>query len=124
MQKVDSNISIQQLGVLGLILFLLTNWSPLLFFVLVLLLGSLAELGIVRRIAGLWQRGLTAIGNVNSKILLTALFYIFITPYAYLFRVFHRASTRTFMGKDADVRTSWGDPDGGIVSRESFERLW
>jgi type VI protein secretion system component VasK len=123
MQQVDQKISIGQISALLLVIYLISGHRWLVAVVILLLLGSLAELRAMDLISKVWQKGLHTIGSFNRRVLLGLVFYAFITPYAFVYRWSNRAAERRFMGKDGNS-TTWDDPDAPIGSKTSFERLW
>ena len=68
-----------------------------------------------------WDKFAVLIGRVNSRIILTLLFYLFLTPAAFLFRLFNRQAAGDFTDKTR--KTQFKDRSG-IFSRESFEKPW
>ena len=68
-----------------------------------------------------WDKFAVFIGRVNSRIILTLLFYLFLTPVSFLFRLFNREAAGDFTDKTR--KTQFKDR-AGAFSRESFEKPW
>ena len=68
-----------------------------------------------------WDKLAGLIGRVNSKIILALLFYLFLTPMAFLYRLFDRKAAGNFTDKTR--KTQFQDRSGAF-SRESFEKPW
>ncbi len=71
-------------------------------------------------IAKSWLRFSTALGTVNTRIILTAIFYLFLTPLAFFFRLF----SGDFMKIGKNSTESLWDKRDHIYSREDLEKLW
>ena len=68
-----------------------------------------------------WDKFAGLMGRVNSKIILTLVFYLFLTPMSFLFRLFNREAAGDFTDKTR--KTQFKDR-AGAFSRESFEKPW
>jgi len=68
-----------------------------------------------------WDKFAGFIGRVNSKVILTLIFYLLLTPISLLFRLFDRKAAGDFTDKTR--KTQFKDRSGAF-SRESFEKPW
>ena len=124
MPKLDLRDSLEQMSLVLLVIFLLTKRPWLLFVAGFLLVGSLSNWKFMNLATQLWQQLLEVLSRVTRTILLTTLFYIFLTPYAALFRFAHRQESQRFLGPAKSEGTSYVAIDTPYASRESFERVW
>ncbi len=96
-----------------------TKW--LLWLAIALTLGNACDSRITTSIAGYWMRFAAFIGNINSKIILFLLFYLVLTPIAFLYRIFNRDQVEHFRKNRQqtyfeDIKKNYG--------RKDFENLW
>lgn len=77
--------------VAGLVLFALVLSLQALHVIALVLLGiALVSPFLSEKIAMLWLKLAHGMGKVNSLLLLSVIFYLVLTPWAFLFRLFHR----------------------------------
>lgn len=74
------------------------------------------------RIAGGWLAFGHALGAVNSRILLSLIFYLFLTPIALLARA-ARGDFLALKRRSAPDRSYW-EPRGHTYTRVDLEKLW
>lgn len=113
------------LGVLALAVLVvsyLVDCPALLWLQLVLLLCLIFDLRLGHWIAAGWLRFAHVLGAINSRILLTVIFYGFLVPFAWLYRRVHKAGVAQFRGKATTA--SAFQPVVNPTSRQSFERIW
>ncbi len=72
-------------------------------------------------IAFTWNRFGRALGEINSRIILTLAFYAVLTPTALLYRLFNKKSAGDF--KEKKPVTYFHDATKDY-SRDSFKKLW
>jgi hypothetical protein len=77
---------------------------------------------VARLIAKAWLRLATALGAVNSRILLGAIFYLFLTPIALLARLFHRDFLH--LDRRAGADRSYWQPRDRAYTAEDIRKLW
>ncbi|MFH1369430.1 MAG: hypothetical protein ABII64_09935 [Elusimicrobiota bacterium] len=68
-----------------------------------------------------WTKFAHFIGRINTKILLSLIYYLFLTPISALFRIFNKEAAGNF--KDKSRKTFFKDKTGEITP-ENFEKLW
>ncbi len=61
------------------------------------------------------------IGRINSRILLTLIFFLFLTPIAWLYRLFNRTLVDHFL---ADTRASTFQERNHRWEPADFEKIW
>ncbi len=96
----------------------------------VVVLGSLGALLVVaglfvppaaRAFHTAWMRFAVLLGHVNSRVLLTLVYYLGVTPYGFVTRLVGRDPLRR-RGKQAD--SYWVERKATRQTREQFERLF
>jgi hypothetical protein len=86
-----------------------------------LLLAGLFAPALARRFHVLWMRLAAALGYVNSRVLLTVMFYGVFTPYGLVSRLIKRDPlSRRGVKRD----TYWTERTGTRQTRDGFERLF
>ncbi len=83
---------LETMGVLAaasLIFGLIFKVAALLFLALALLIVGLFIKGLARLITRGWLKFAEVVGGINSRIILAAVFYLFLTPIALVFRMIH-----------------------------------
>jgi len=93
----------------------------LLWIAVALLGGSTFENRVILLIARGWMRFATFIGNINSKILLSVIFYLIMTPLAIAYRLTHKRSVDHFTH---DTKKSYFDDIQPVCGKETFEKVW
>ncbi len=76
---------------------------------------------VAKMLARAWIKFSETIGHVNSRILLTLIYFVVLVPVALLYRVFNRKTTDYFAGRKLDSCFISSDRN---FSRESFEKTW
>ena len=72
-------------------------------------------------IAKCWMKLGSFIGSFNSKILLTLVFYLILTPIAGIYRIFNKDLVNHFNSKG---KNSYYKDINVTYKKESFENLW
>jgi hypothetical protein len=67
-----------------------------------------------------WLKFSNLLGTVNTRIILTAIFYVFLTPLAFIFRLF----SGDFMRIGKNKPESLWDKRDHTYRREDLEKLW
>ena len=88
---------------------------------LALLVTGLLLPALARRFHVLWMTVAAALGYVNSRVLLSVLFYLVFTPYGFVSRLFGRDPLRR---RGAATESYWTPRDRTRQTREGFERLF
>ena len=104
-----------------LIAFFAFKLKFLLVMALLLLIGSAFETRIAAMIAKGWLRFADIIGRINSRIILSIVFYLILTPLAILYRLFHKGGADNFR---SNKRKSYFDNTGSAYNKEFFEKMW
>lgn len=88
-------------------------------------MGMNARNGTFSRLAGgfaaAWLKFAGALGRINSFLLLSVVFYVFLTPLALLYRAVSGRGRSCFFYKDTVTMFRDGTPDR---SPSSFEKTW
>lgn len=113
--------TINVLALVALIAFVLSKAFWLVLTALILLLLGLFKNPIATIIATYWMKFAMFIGNINSKIILTLVFYVILTPLAFLFRYFNKEIVNHFKNKKQD---SYFEDLNITYNKEVFERVW
>ncbi len=87
---------------------------------LVLMIGLLFEIPAVDVIARWWMRFGSFIGHINSRIVLSAAFYLILTPLAFIYRLFNSGPVEHFT-KDRHPSYFENTANPG---KEDLEKLW
>jgi len=93
----------------------------LLWLAVLLCLGNAFESRATAAVARYWMRFARMLGSVNSRILLTLLFYLVLTPLAFLYRIFNRDKAAHFL---ENRKTSYFEEVRKTYGPEDFEKLW
>ena len=72
-------------------------------------------------IARAWKDFSLAIGNFNSRVLLFVIYYVFLTPIAYLFRLFNKDLVSNFTDRK---RESLFKDVNKSYAKGLFEKMW
>ncbi len=96
MEKKEVQTTLSVLALFSLFLYLFFSVRYTVETAALLLVLSLFENPIAKGIAYLWLSFSRFIGFINSKIILTLLFYLFIVPISLLFRLFNSDKKRFF----------------------------
>lgn len=102
-----------------LILYTIFSFSWALYAALFLLVISLVDNPLSTLIVRAWLGFSRGIGAVNSTIILTLMFFFFLTPIAFFYRIFNKKSVHYF-NKRADK--SYFVDEQRSYTKESFER--
>lgn len=83
-----------------LIAFTFWNNSIFLWMAILLLIGAASGSRLNFYIASYWLKFSRIIGEINSRILITLVFFIILTPVSALFRMFNKAAVAQFKSND------------------------
>ncbi|NPU83480.1 MAG: hypothetical protein HPY65_03245 [Syntrophaceae bacterium] len=104
-----------------LIAFLIFGSRWLLWAAVFLAVANTFENRLTTAIAKGWLAFAQWIGRINSRILLTLIFFLFLTPIAWLYRLFNRTLVDHFR---ADTRTSTFQERNHRWEPADFEKIW
>jgi hypothetical protein len=88
---------------------------------LFLVAGSAFESRITTAIAKGWMKFGHVIGTFNSKLILTIIFFVVLTPIAFLFRLFNKHLVDHFK---VNNRSTYFDDLNKSYEKSDFEKLW
>lgn len=119
--KNDSKKVIDVLTLAMLTMFIFFGYEWLLGAAFLLVLGNIFDSRITSAIARYWIKFSLLIAGINTKIILTVLFYLILTPVAFVYRLFNRELTDHFYGKK---KTSHFENKFSTYKKEDFIRQW
>jgi hypothetical protein len=93
----------------------------LLHIVLVLLFLMAFPNPVGKLLAGAWLKFSEIIGHINSRIILTLIYYFVLVPVSLLYRIFNKTTVAYFNGKKPD---SYFINSDRTFSKQSFEKTW
>lgn len=109
------------LAVFFLIFYYISKKTVFIIIALTLLVIAVLFKKIASRIASFWLAFSHILSNVNSKIILTLVFYLVLTPLAFLRRLFDRDHLKLKRNPRA---TTYFDSRDHTFKREDFEKVW
>jgi hypothetical protein len=121
MNRPETLKTISVLAAALLIAYLIFAAAWLLWIALLLLIGNAFESRITGAVAEYWMRLAAALGRINSKIILTLIFFCVLTPIAFLYRMFNRVAVARFR---ENRQNSYFDDVDKSYTREDFEKVW
>ena len=104
-----------------LILNLFLRREALEYVALALLLIGLFVRPMARLISRVWLKFAEMLGAVNSKILLSIVFFLFLTPLAFLFRLFSKNPLR--LKRESGTQSLYIERNH-LYTRSDFEKMW
>lgn len=121
MNRIDVFKTVNILALVSLIAFTIFSTQWLLWIAVILLLGNAMESRITTLIAEYWMKFAAILGNFNSKIILSLLFFVVLTPIAFVYRLLNRDLVAHFR---LNVRQSYFDDIGKSYVKSDFEKIW
>lgn len=121
MNKSEINKTLAVLAFVFLIAFVIFETKWLLWTALFFCAGNVFENPLTSAIARYWLKFAEALGKINSRILLTIMFFAILTPLALVYRRFNKDKVDHFLVNDRD---SYFDDVQKTYSPEDFEKLW
>ncbi|MBI5326766.1 MAG: hypothetical protein HZB80_00480 [Deltaproteobacteria bacterium] len=122
--KRDREIELETIIVLslaGIVLFLIFKAKIFVLLSLIFLLVSLLSRRLTSVISGLWLSFSHHLGAFNSKIILMLIFYLFLTPIAFVFRIFNK---NPLLIKRVNSIESYYIVRNYMPNRKDFEKVW
>jgi len=104
-----------------LVLNLLSQQKWLVYASLALLLTGLFVKPVARLISRLWLKFAELLGAFNSKVILTLVFFLFLTPLAYLFRLFSKNPLQ--LKKTSAAKSLYQERNHRYCSTD-FKKMW
>lgn len=119
MPKIEVIKTINVIALALILIYLIFNivWVGWLGFILLVI--ATFEIPLDNFIAKYWMKFAGVLGFINSRILLTLVYYVMLTPIAILFRVFNKNITDHFKTKKVSLETT-----NVTYNKEFFERVW
>lgn len=121
MQRLETFRTIAVLTVAFLLAYLIFGSPWLLWIAVFLSLGNTFENKITTAVAKYWMSFASILGNINSRIILTLMFFVVLTPTAFLYRIFNRDKVNHFL---KNTRSSYFIDVRKKYRREDFEKIW
>ena len=123
MKRLDIVQTLNILSAAFMILYLLFARKWIFYIAAILLLLSILDkLAISKFIAKLWVSFGKWIGEINTKIILSIVFYFILTPVAFLYRFFNKEKIKHFK---EDSKTSFFENlKTGNYEKRDFEKPW
>lgn len=121
MNQIDTFKTVNVLTLAFLIGYLVFSINWLLWVAFLLAIGNAFESRITSWIAEYWMKLAGILGNFNSKIILSVMFFIVLTPLAFVYRLFNRELVNHFR---KNQRRSYFDDVNKSFTKSDFEKLW
>lgn len=112
-EKVAETILVMLVGFL--IIFYFTKWQWLLVLDIFVGLSFVVYYPLAKNIVKGWLKFSEILGLINGKIILSIIFFLFLTPLSYLYRLFNK--------KELLKKSSWKKRNHKFDSSE-FEKVW
>ena len=109
------------LAAMLLIVKVIFNVEWLYFVTLALLLIALLSKRSCSKVAELWLRVTNLIGTTITIIIMTLIYYLFLTPIALLYRLLRK--NQVMLKKDKNIVTYYNDYNKTFTKRD-FEKMW
>ena len=109
------------LAAMLLIMKVIFNVEWLYFVTLALLLIALLSKRSSSKVADLWLRVTNLIGTTITIIIMTLIYYLFLTPIALLYRLLRK--NQVMLKKDKNIVTYYNDYNKTFTKRD-FEKMW
>jgi energy-coupling factor transporter transmembrane protein EcfT len=110
------------LAILFLILSFVVKEHLLVVVSIIFLMGLLLKLDFVFSVASLWHRFFVWIVTALSTVFLTIVFYTFITPYSFIYRIMQRKSIREYLRGPSENSSYFNI--NKKYDQESFKKPW
>ncbi|MEI8173819.1 MAG: SxtJ family membrane protein [Deltaproteobacteria bacterium] len=121
MNQIDTFKTVNVLTLAFLIGYLVFSINWLLWVAFLLAIGNAFESRITSWIAEYWMKLAVIVGNFNSKIILSVIFFIVLTPIALVYRFFNQELVNHFR---KNQRQSYFDDVNKSFTKSDFEKLW
>lgn len=121
MDRTDSYKTLVSISTALLVLYLKTRNELLIYTTLILFLFSLFSLELYTRLFQLFRLLFKAIGLKVSAVVLGLVYFLFLVPTAFLYRILNPESYEFFY---KDTRSSYFDPPFFDHASENLEKLW
>tara|TARA_B110000881_G_C18482187_1_gene467144 strand:- start:363 stop:725 length:363 start_codon:yes stop_codon:yes gene_type:complete len=112
-EKIYETILVMAIGFL--VIFLLSKWNWLLILDILIVFFSLISFSIANFIANKWMLFAEKFGEFNNKIILSLIFFLFLTPISFFYRLFNK--------KEQFQNTAWKKRQNQFTE-SNFEEVW
>ena len=119
--RINTQETLNILAIAGLILHMVFASKGFLFLTLLFLILNTFKNRLADRIADLWMGFSHLLGEVMSRVILSLIFFLFLTPLACMVRLFHPALGAHFKTKKEG---SYFEECGSPYTKEDFKNLW
>jgi len=109
------------LAIAILIAFAIWNEKWLLWSAIILLIGAASNSRVNFIIAQYWLKLSKLLGEINSKILLSIVFFIILTPVAFLYRIFNKGDSEHFK---KNKKNSYFAIVDRTINKKYFTKQW
>lgn len=121
LDRLATSKTINVLTLAVLIVFLVFGAQWFLWLALLLSLGNAFESRITSALARYWIKFAAVLGAFNSKVILTLIFYLILTPLALVYRIFNRHLVDHFR---VNKRRSYFEERNKTYTQADFEKTW
>lgn len=121
MDRIDILKTINVLTLALLISYLLFSAHWLLWIACLLVLGNVFESRITAWIAKYWIKFAHYFGIINSKVILSIIFFLVLTPVAFIYRFFNKDMVEHFK---VNGKMSYFDNINKPYKKSDFEKVW
>jgi hypothetical protein len=124
-EKSPDQIALETMAVLAFVSIavgLFFKLNALLYIALCLLFIGIFLKGLSIRIAGAWLKFSTVLGGISTRVVLTVIYFVFLTPIAFLYRVFH-GDFISLKRQGVAGSTYWSERNYDYISKD-FENPW
>jgi len=104
------------------ILFLILEKEILLFLLIIILLGLVLKLNFLNYVAQKWKLFISYLGTLLSNTILTIIFYLIISPYSFIYRLFNKNNFNHFFKKTN--KNSYYIKTNINYTSSFFKKLW
>ncbi|MCX5814197.1 MAG: hypothetical protein NT178_16880 [Proteobacteria bacterium] len=124
-EKNPDRIALETMAVLALVSIaagLFFKLNALLYIALCLLFIGIFLKGLSIRITHAWLKFSAILGGISTRVVLTVIYFVFLTPIAFLYRVFH-GDFISLKRQDAAGTTYWNERNHDYTPMD-FENPW
>ena len=120
----QNSAELETLGVLSaffLVLNVITHRQVFVYSALGLLMIALFVKPLAKVLSGAWMKFAEVLGTFNSKLILSVVFFLFLTPLALMYRLFNKNSLQLKRGSKTGTLFITRDH---VYSKADFEKMW
>ncbi|MEK7570698.1 MAG: hypothetical protein AAB553_00350 [Patescibacteria group bacterium] len=113
--------TITVLVLVSLLVYAVNHNALFLLLAIILLINNVFFFWVNKLITKYWLKFAEVLGNVNTKILLTIIFFLFLTPLAFFYRIFNKHTTEYFR---KDIQESYFAEVNESYNKNYFTKQW